>query len=73
MEYLFEFVRTEPGGRRRNMDTAPHKLRTLDEAKMLAAAMLKHTTFLGMAADIVVIKNEKGKPLCEVVAEARTP
>ncbi len=71
-EFMFEFVRTEPSGRRRHIDSAPHRLGTLAEAKMLAAAMLKHTTFLGMSADIVVIKSEEGKLLCEVVAEPRT-
>ena len=70
--YMFEFVRSEPSGRRRHIDSAPHQLGTLREAKMLAAAMLKHTTFLGMSADIVLIKSEAGELLSEVVAEPRT-
>ena len=70
-EYMFEFVRTEPSGRRRHIDSAPQRLGTLGEAKMLAAAMLKHTTFLGMSADVVAIKSEKGDLLCEVAAEPR--
>jgi hypothetical protein len=70
--FIFEFVRTEKSGRRRQIDSAPHRLQTIAEAKMLAAAMLKHTTFLGMAADTVVIKSDKGKLMAEVVAEPRT-
>ena len=70
-EYMFDFMRTEPSGRRRHIDSTPHRLGTIGEAKMLAAAMLKHTTFLGMPADIVAIKSEKGELLCEVAAEPR--
>ena len=38
----------------------------------IAAAMLKHTTFLGMPADVIVIKNDKGNLLTEVVAPPRS-
>ena len=71
-EFTFDFVRTEETGRRRHIDSAPHRLKTLEEAKMLAAAMLKHTTFLGMPADVIVIKNDKGNLLTEVVAPPRS-
>ena len=64
--FMFEFVRTEQGGKRRQIETTPHKLRSVGEAQMLAAAMLRHTTFLGRAADVVVIKDQKGALLCEV-------
>jgi hypothetical protein len=70
---MFEFARTEKSGRRRQIETIPHKLRSVGEAKMLAAALLRHTTFLGMAADIVVIKDQDGKVLAEVIDHARRP
>jgi hypothetical protein len=70
---MFEFVRTDRYGRRLQIETTPHKLRSVGEAKMLASAMLRHTTFMGMVADTVVIKNEKGKALTEVVAHASRP
>ena len=70
--FTFEFVRTDISGRRRHMDSAPHRLGTLAEAEILAAALLKHTTFLGMPADVIVIKDEKGKLLGEVVAQPRS-
>ena len=40
---------------------------------MLAAAILKYTTFLGMAADVVLIKDHGGALLFEVAAHARRP
>jgi hypothetical protein len=71
--FTFEFVRTEQSGKRRHIETALHRLRSAGEAKLLAAAILKYTTFLGMAADVVLIKDHGGALLFEVAAHARRP
>jgi hypothetical protein len=71
--FMFEFARTEKSGKRRQIETIPHKLRSVGEAKMLAAPLLRHTTFLGMAADVVVIKDQEGKAVAEVIGYARRP
>jgi len=68
---MFEFVRIERDGGRVQIETTPHKLRSVGEAKMLASAMLRHATFTGFVADLVVIKDQKGKVLTEVAAHAR--
>jgi hypothetical protein len=71
---MFEFVRIERrDGKRQQIETTPQKLRSVGEAKMLASAMLRHTTFTGFVADLVVIKDGKGKTLTEVAAYASRP
>jgi len=64
--FIFEFVRMERDGKRLSVGKSHHRLRSADEAKMLAAAMLKRTTFTGITADAVIIRDQKGSVLCEV-------
>ena len=70
MIYTFEFLRTCKNGRRRTVHIAPQALDTLPEASMLADAMLKNTTFLGVMADIVIIKDQTGKFVGELTTNA---
>lgn len=63
---MFDFQQIDPSGRRRTVDLVPHKLASLAEAKMLAEAMLKHTTLLRISADLAVIEDRAGGVLAEV-------
>jgi hypothetical protein len=71
--YMFEFLQTDQKGERRTVDVVPHTLASLAEAKMLAGAMLKHTTFVGVSADAVVIKDQAGGVFGEVKSSWHKP
>jgi hypothetical protein len=69
--YLLEFFRTARDGQRAKVHQEFHKAASVEQARLYAAAMMKFTTFSGLAADFGTIRDERGGFLCEITAEGR--
>lgn len=66
MLYVFEFLYTRRNGDRVLVDSVARDVNSAAHARMLAASMVKHARSPGQSADVVVIKDKKGKVACEV-------
>jgi hypothetical protein len=67
--YFLEFFRTGRDGQRAKVHQEFHTAASVEQARQYASAMMKFTTFSGLAADCCTIRDRRGDLLSEVTAE----